>query len=105
MTRIGRTAALLLAAISLDIAGSAGALASLDNRPRVETNCMRSRTVLRPEFGSSLADLQPGEKMPLVQMRLCSFTRRTCVSNGEEVPLSQCAARDEPELSGTLTTE
>lgn len=105
MTTEARLTALFLAiSIAGPISGSA-ASASIDNRPRVETNCLRSRIVLRPEFGSSLDDLRQGERMPLVQVRLCNYERRSCIANGEEVPLSECAAASRPETLGILTTE
>ena len=93
MTGAKRFAALLFAAGLVGLAGSETALASIDVQPRAEIDCVRSRVVLRPEFGASLDDLRPGERMPLRQVRICSFERRTCVAHGEEVPLSQCAAR------------
>jgi hypothetical protein len=101
-----RFAAYLLVGCLLDAATGTVSLASIDKRPRVETNCVRSRVVLRPEFGSSLADLRPGERMPLVQVRICNHARRSCVTNGEEVPLSQCSPSPPgPEAVGNLTTE
>jgi hypothetical protein len=100
-----RLTALLLAALVVSSFAGSTAFASIDNRPRVETNCLRSRIVLRPEFGSSLADLRQGEKMPLVQVRLCNYERRSCVADGQEVPFSQCTAASRPGTLGSLTTE
>jgi hypothetical protein len=39
-------------------------------------------------------------------VRICNHARRSCVANGEEVPLSQCSPSPlAPEAVGNLTTE
>jgi hypothetical protein len=101
-----RLLALMLVACLAESGTATIAFANLGKSPRVETDCLRSRVVLRPQFGSSLEDLRPGERMPLVQVRICNHARRTCVAFGEEVPFSRCNPTDfEPETIGNLTTE
>jgi hypothetical protein len=106
MTTRRRLLALMLVACFVESGTATVAAASLGKTPRLETDCLRSRLVLRPRFGSSLEDLRPGERMPLVQVRVCNHARRTCMAFGEEVPFSRCSPADlQPETIGNLTTE
>jgi hypothetical protein len=106
MTKAKRLLALMLVACLVESGTATVGFASVGKTPRVETDCLRSRVVLRPKFGSSLEDLRPGERMPLIQVRVCNHARRTCMAFGEEVPFSRCNPDSiEAETIGNFTTE
>ena len=67
-----------------------GAHAGINGAPRFETQCLNTKQVLKPSRGATLADIQPGGKVELVSVRICTAERRACFAYGDEVPMSLC---------------
>jgi hypothetical protein len=67
-----------------------GASAGVDRMARIQAQCLSTKSVLRPSPGATLADIQPGGRVELVSVQVCTAERRACFAQGDEVPMSRC---------------